>query len=116
MVTSFNPCGVHLTVSSTGVGRIAIGESWTRYDGITSMMGWKPGIRPKDKENQAYGHQPSPTAVFKGEGKVVRMVSVLSPSCFDCPEYVTVVKEKDGLYAVSSTGAREKLDLKKYTF
>ena len=116
VVTSYNPCGVQLAVSSTGIGRVAIGESWTRYDGITSMMGWKPGICPKDKENQAYGHQPSPTAVFKGEGKVVRMVSVLSPSSFDNPESVTVVKEKDGLYAVSNTGVREKLDLKKYTF
>ena len=80
------------------------------------MMGWKPGLRPKDKANEAYGHQPSPTAVFRGEGKLVRMVSILSPTCFDKPESVRVVKEKDGLYAVSSEGAREKLDLKKYTF
>ncbi|MBO5109843.1 MAG: alginate lyase family protein [Clostridia bacterium] len=116
VVTSYNPCGVSLTVSSTGIGRIVIGESWQRYDGITSMMGWKPGIKPADKENQAYGHQPSPTAVFRGEGKVVRMVSVLSPACFDKPECVRILKEKDGLYVVSSEGAREKLDLKKYTF
>jgi len=72
--------------------------------------------RRGDKENEAYGHQPSPTAVFRGDGKLVRMVSVLSPACFDKPESVRVVKEKDGLYAVSSTGAKEKLDLKKYTF
>lgn len=116
VVTSYAPCGVNLTVSSTAAARIAIGESWTRYDGITSMMGWKPGQIPKGKENEAYGHQPSPTAVYGAEGKVVRMVTVLSPSCFDKPESVTVVKEKDGLYVANNEGVREKLDLKKYTF
>ena len=119
---SYLDYGARLLISSTGEGRIAIGEEFrdpaVSVSDKKSLMGWKP-IKTPDPHLDAslpHAHQPSPTAIYKAEGKRTAIYTVLSPYSYEHPESVALVKEGRKLYAVSNLGAKEEIVISDYTF
>ncbi|MBQ2736375.1 MAG: alginate lyase family protein [Clostridia bacterium] len=113
--------GARLLISSTGEGRLAIGEEFraeVSHSPVKSLMGWKPVKTPDPHldPNAPHSHQPSPTAVYKANGKMCTIYTILSPHSYEHPENVTLVKEGRKLYAVSNTGHKEEIVISDYTF